>query len=108
MSEGENSMTTTRKPVGLIIAAASLPAFMATLDNLVVTNALPVMQESLDASIEELQWFINGRPPLSFASFILMARALATALAASASLRPASRCSPPRRPRAPLPPPRRC
>jgi len=68
-------MTTNRKPIGLIIAAASLPAFMATLDNLVVTNALPVMQKSLGASIEDLQWFINAYS-LSFASFILMAVAL--------------------------------
>jgi EmrB/QacA subfamily drug resistance transporter len=61
--------------VWLIIVAASLPMFMATLDNLVVTNALPVLASDLGASIEELQWFINAYA-LSFASFILMAVAL--------------------------------
>lgn len=64
-----------RRPLGLIIAAAALPMFMATLDNLVVTNALPVIQHDLGASIEQLQWVINAYS-LSFASFILMAVAL--------------------------------
>lgn len=62
-------------PVWLIILAASLPMFMATLDNLVVTNALPVLQRDLNASIEDLQWFINAYA-LAFASLILMAVAL--------------------------------
>jgi EmrB/QacA subfamily drug resistance transporter len=48
---------------------------MATLDNLVVTNALPVLQRNLGASVAELQWFINAYA-LSFASFILLATAL--------------------------------
>jgi len=64
-----------RAPVWLVILAASLPMFMATLDNLVVTNALPVLQRDLGASIEELQWFINAYS-LAFASLILMAVAL--------------------------------
>jgi len=62
-------------PVWLAIVAASLPMFMATLDNLVMTNALPVIHEDLGASVEELQWFVNAYT-LSFASFILMAVAL--------------------------------
>ncbi len=66
---------TRRAPVWLVIAAASLPMFMATLDNLVVTNALPVLAKDLSASIEELQWFINAYA-LAFASLILMAVAL--------------------------------
>ncbi|TPX00917.1 MFS transporter, partial [Schumannella luteola] len=49
--------------------------FMATLDNLVMTNALPAIRLDLDASIEELQWFMNAYT-LAFASFILMAVAL--------------------------------
>ncbi len=69
-------MSTTRpSPVWLVIAAASLPMFMATLDNLVVTNALPVLAQDLGANIEQLQWFINAYA-LSFASLILMAVAL--------------------------------
>lgn len=62
-------------PVWLVILAAGLPMFMATLDNLVVTNALPVLASDLGASIEQLQWFINAYA-LSFASLILMAVAL--------------------------------
>ncbi|WP_082093305.1 DHA2 family efflux MFS transporter permease subunit [Demequina sediminicola] len=69
------SPTTTRAPLALVITAASVPMFMAMLDNLVVTNALPVLATDLGASIEELQWFINAYS-LSFASFILMAVAL--------------------------------
>jgi EmrB/QacA subfamily drug resistance transporter len=49
--------------------------FMATLDNLVVTGALPVINRDLGASIEELQWVINAYS-LSFATFMLMAVAI--------------------------------
>jgi EmrB/QacA subfamily drug resistance transporter len=62
-------------PVWLAIVAASLPMFMATLDNLVMTNALPVIHEDLGATVEQLQWFVNAYT-LSFATFILMAVAL--------------------------------
>ena len=68
-------MTAIRKPLGLVIAAAALPMFMATLDNLVVTNALPVMAKDLGATLEELQWIVNAYS-LAFASLILMAVAL--------------------------------
>jgi EmrB/QacA subfamily drug resistance transporter len=64
-----------RVPIWLAIVAASLPMFMATLDNLVMTNALPSIRLDLGASVEELQWFVNAFT-LSFASFILMAAAL--------------------------------
>jgi len=64
-----------RVPVWLAVVAASLPMFMATLDNLVVTSALPVINTSLSASIEELQWVVNAYS-LSFATFMLMAVAI--------------------------------
>jgi len=64
-----------RRPFGLVIAAAALPMFMATLDNLVMTNALPVLHTALGASVEELQWFVNAYT-LAFASTILVASAL--------------------------------
>jgi EmrB/QacA subfamily drug resistance transporter len=60
------------RPLWLVLLAASLPMFMATLDNLVVTNALPVIARDLDAGINELQWVVNAYT-LSFATFILMA-----------------------------------
>jgi EmrB/QacA subfamily drug resistance transporter len=62
-------------PVWLAITAASIPMFMASLDNLVMTNALPVIHEDLGATVEQLQWFVNAYT-LSFATFILMAVAL--------------------------------
>jgi len=64
-----------RIPVWLAIVAASIPMFMATLDNLVVTSALPVLGRELNASIEQLQWFVNAYT-LSFATFMLLAVAL--------------------------------
>ncbi|WP_353815572.1 DHA2 family efflux MFS transporter permease subunit [Agromyces sp. SYSU T00266] len=64
-----------RAPVWLILVATSLPMFMASLDNLVITNALPVMAADLGAGIEELQWFLNAFT-LAFATFILPAAAL--------------------------------
>ncbi|GAA4180991.1 DHA2 family efflux MFS transporter permease subunit [Gryllotalpicola koreensis] len=64
-----------RRPLWLVIAAASLPMFMGTLDNLVVTNALPVIGRDLAAGIDELEWVINAYA-LAFASFILTAAAL--------------------------------
>ncbi|WP_026851238.1 DHA2 family efflux MFS transporter permease subunit [Glaciibacter superstes] len=69
------SLSQRRVPVWLAVVAASLPMFMATLDNLVVTSALPVISQDLSASIEDLQWVMNAYA-LSFATFMLMAVAL--------------------------------
>jgi EmrB/QacA subfamily drug resistance transporter len=63
------------RPFAIVIAAASLPMFMATLDNLVMTNALPVLHAQMGASVEELQWFVNAYT-LAFAGAILIASAL--------------------------------
>ncbi|MBY4400535.1 DHA2 family efflux MFS transporter permease subunit [Rhodococcus fascians] len=62
-------------PVWLGIVASSLPMFMATLDNLVMTSALPVVQQDLNASVGQLQWFLNAYT-LSFATFMLTAATL--------------------------------
>ncbi len=67
--------TARRVPFALAILATGIPMFMATLDNLVMTNALPILRADLGASIEELQWFVNAYT-LVFASLILMAVAL--------------------------------
>ena len=64
-----------RVPFGLVLAATGIPMFMATLDNLVMTNALPVIHTELGATVEELQWFVNAFT-LAFASLILFAVAL--------------------------------
>ncbi|MEO6116513.1 MAG: DHA2 family efflux MFS transporter permease subunit, partial [Pseudolysinimonas sp.] len=67
--------TARRIPFALALLATGIPMFMATLDNLVMTNALPVLHTELHASVEELQWFINAYT-LVFASLILFAVAL--------------------------------
>lgn len=64
-----------RIPPWLAILAASLPMFMATLDNLVMTTALPVVQADLGATVGELSWFVNAYT-LTFATFMLPAATL--------------------------------
>ncbi|MEV3959914.1 MFS transporter [Nocardia sp. NPDC050193] len=66
---------TGRRPLAAVLAAAGLPMFMVTLDNLVVTNALPVIRAELNASLGDLQWFVNAYT-LSFAALLLTASAL--------------------------------
>jgi EmrB/QacA subfamily drug resistance transporter len=62
-------------PVWLAVVATSLPMFMATLDNLVMTSALPVIQADLAASVDQLAWFVNAYT-LAFATFMLPAATL--------------------------------
>src|SRR4051795_2920861 len=64
-----------RAPVWLAIVAASLPMFMATLDNMVMTSALPVIRADLGSSVGQLSWFVNAYT-LSFATFMLPAATL--------------------------------
>lgn len=64
-----------RVPVWFAIVAASLPMFMATLDNLVMTSALPVIQADLGSSVSQLSWFLNAYT-LTFATFMLPAATL--------------------------------
>lgn len=65
----------TSRPTGLVLLAVSLPMFMATLDNLVVTTALPVLHTDLGASLEQLQWVVNAYT-LAFASLMIAAATL--------------------------------
>ncbi|RLV47892.1 DHA2 family efflux MFS transporter permease subunit [Nocardioides mangrovicus] len=62
-------------PVWAALLATSLPMFMATLDNLVMTSALPVVRADLGASVDQLSWFLNAYS-LAFASFMLPAATL--------------------------------
>ncbi|MBI2242772.1 MAG: MFS transporter [Nocardioides sp.] len=64
-----------RSPVWLAVLAASLPMFMATLDNLVMTSALPVIRADLDSTVSQLSWFMNAYT-LTFATFMLPAATL--------------------------------
>jgi EmrB/QacA subfamily drug resistance transporter len=63
------------RPLWAVLAAVGIPMFMVTLDNLVVTTALPVIKAELDASLTDLQWFVNAYT-LSFAALLLTASAL--------------------------------
>ena len=71
-SEQRHSRTV---PIWLAMIAASLPMFMATLDNLVMTSALPVIRADLNASVGQLQWFVNAYT-LAFATLMLTAATL--------------------------------
>jgi EmrB/QacA subfamily drug resistance transporter len=53
----------------------SVALFMVTLDNLVVTTALPVIRHDLDASLSQLEWTVNAYT-LTFAVLLLTGAAL--------------------------------
>jgi EmrB/QacA subfamily drug resistance transporter len=57
------------------LAIVSVALLMATLDNLVVTTALPSIRVALDASVESLDWTVNAYT-LAFAVFLLMGAAM--------------------------------
>ena len=57
----------------LLVTGAAV--FMVTLDNLVVSTAIPVLRVDLGASLEELEWTVNAFT-LSFAVFLLTGAAL--------------------------------
>src|SRR5438093_329585 len=56
-------------------AIASIGVFMVTLDNLVVTTAIPVIRRDLHASLENLEWTVNAYT-LTFAVLLLTGAAL--------------------------------
>jgi EmrB/QacA subfamily drug resistance transporter len=57
------------------LAIVSVALFMTTLDNLVVSTALPSIRNSLGASIESLEWTVNAYT-LSFCVLLLTGAAL--------------------------------
>ena len=56
-------------------AITSLALFMVSLDNLVVTTAIPVIRVDLGASLEQLEWTVNAYT-LTFAVLLLTGAAL--------------------------------
>src|SRR5438067_6552629 len=56
-------------------AITSLALFMVTLDNLVVTTAIPVIRKDLHAGISGLEWTVNAYT-LTFAVLLLTGAAL--------------------------------
>ncbi len=57
------------------VIITGLALFMASLDNLVVTNALPVIRVKLDAGLSGLEWIVNAYT-LTFAVLLLSAAAI--------------------------------
>ena len=62
-----------RRALALLITGAAV--FMVTLDNLVVTNALPSIRADLGATISQLGWFVNAYT-LTFAALLLTGASL--------------------------------
>src|SRR3954453_14628942 len=60
---------------GWTFAITSVALFMVTLDNLVVSTAIPRIRLDLGASIEGLEWTVNAYP-LTFAVLLLTGAAL--------------------------------
>jgi EmrB/QacA subfamily drug resistance transporter len=58
-----------------VFAITSLALFMTTLDNLVVTSAIPVIRGDLNAGLDGLEWTVNAYT-LAFAVFLLTGAAL--------------------------------
>ncbi|WP_066072128.1 MFS transporter [Frankia sp. EI5c] len=68
-------MTTDRNRLTWTFIVTCLAAFMTSLDNLVVTMALPAIREDLGASLAGLEWTVNAYT-LSFAVLLLPAATL--------------------------------
>ena len=62
-------------PIVWTFAITSIALFMTTLDNLVVTTALPTMQRDLHASISGLEWTVNAYT-LTFAVLLMLGAAV--------------------------------
>ena len=67
--------TTNRRLALATFAISSIALFMVSLDNLVVITALPVIKESLGASLSQLEWMVNAYT-LTFAVLLLTGAAL--------------------------------
>jgi EmrB/QacA subfamily drug resistance transporter len=63
-----------RKPIWTFLVSG-IAVFMVSMDNLIVTNALPVIRQSLNTGLEGLEWTVNAYT-LTFAVFLLTGAAL--------------------------------
>jgi EmrB/QacA subfamily drug resistance transporter len=71
----EADMTTRSPRAGWTFVIVSVALFMVTLDNLVVSTALPTIRVDLGASLESLEWTVNAYT-LAFAVLLLTGAAL--------------------------------
>ncbi len=70
----ERVANNSKRPV-ITFLIVSIGLFMVTLDNLVVSTALPVIRVDLGATLEELEWTVNAYT-LTYAVFLLTGAAL--------------------------------
>lgn len=68
-------MTNTSATQRWVLGLSALASFMVVLDMLVVVTALPTIQRDLGASLEALEWTVNGYT-LSFAVLLMTGAAL--------------------------------
>ena len=86
MSKVKSERSAPMPSLSWTLAIVSLGLFMTTLDNLVVTTALPSIRRSLGASIQSLEWTVNAYT-LTFAVLLLTGAALGDRLRAAADVR---------------------
>ncbi|MFI5737075.1 DHA2 family efflux MFS transporter permease subunit [Streptomyces anulatus] len=67
--------TTGRGGAVWVLVITSVAGFMAALDNLVVTTALPSIRQSLGGGLEDLEWTVNAYT-LTFAVLLMLGAAL--------------------------------
>jgi MFS family permease len=60
LSESGAASSGTRGRLGPTLVITSAALFMVTLDNLVVTTALPAIRADLSASLSGLAWTVNA------------------------------------------------
>jgi EmrB/QacA subfamily drug resistance transporter len=65
----------TKRRTAWTLGITSVALFMVSLDNLVVTTALPVIRQQLHASVSQLEWTVNAYT-LTFAVLLLTGAAL--------------------------------
>jgi len=63
-----------RKPLWTYLACC-IAVFMISMDNLIVTNALPVIRQALHTGLEGLEWTVNAYT-MTFAVLLLTGAAL--------------------------------
>src|SRR5919197_995792 len=72
---GRTSMNPTSRRPGWTLFVASIAAFMTSLDQMVVTTALPKMRTDLGGTVGQLEWTMNAFY-LAFACLLLAAAGL--------------------------------
>src|SRR5881394_2274156 len=75
MNQEQGGAMQSRSTTLWTFAITSVALFMVTLDNLVVTSALPVIRRNLHASLTQLEWTVNAYT-LTFAVLLLTGAAL--------------------------------